>query len=266
MTLNVSLRVPDGIVLASDSLATLMVQHNAKMNLTAACPKCSSPVELKDIQTPPITVPSSTWPYVQKIYPLKKRFGLATFGSGLVNARSIYNHALGFENLLPDPNTPDAFDKTRDFVVNYFHDQLLKEWAKLNINPVLQPEDFRPFGFQLVGFRNDASGDPIPVTAAIHIGRVPKVVMEQNLGIYWTGDGSVVGLLWANQQAMPNIGAFSLQDAIDYAKFLIRTTSDHQRFSGKLPTVGGDIDVALVTHRQGFRWIAQKELYRVLEN
>ena len=37
MTLNVSLRVPDGIVLASDSLATLITQINQKMNVSAKC-------------------------------------------------------------------------------------------------------------------------------------------------------------------------------------------------------------------------------------
>lgn len=83
---------------------------------------------------------------------------------------------------------------------------------------------------------------------------------------YVTGDLSVVGLLWANPQgANANFGAFSLQDAIDYSKFLIRTTADFQRFSGNMPTVGGEIDIALVTNHRGFRWIAQKELYRKLD-
>jgi hypothetical protein len=49
------------------------------------------------------------------------------------------------------------------------------------------------------------------------------------------------------------------------AKLLIRTTADYQRFSGKLPTVGGDTDIALVTHYRGFRWINQKLLYQILE-
>ncbi len=62
-----------------------------------------------------------------------------------------------------------------------------------------------------------------------------------------------------------SVDMFSLQDAIDYAKFLIRTTADYQRFSGRMPTVGGEIDVALITNRHGFRWIAQKSLYQLLE-
>ncbi len=91
MTLNVSLRVPDGIVLASDSLGTTMQSINQKINVPATCQSCGTKFEVKDVQTPPVAVPSTTWPYVQKMYPLQKVLGLATFGLGLVNSRSIYN-------------------------------------------------------------------------------------------------------------------------------------------------------------------------------
>ena len=51
----------------------------------------------------------------------------------------------------------------------------------------------------------------------------------------------------------------TLQDAIDYAIFLIRTTIDYQRFATMVPTVGGDIDVAIITHHGGFQWIQEKK-------
>jgi hypothetical protein len=57
-----------------------------------------------------------------------------------------------------------------------------------------------------------------------------------------------------------------LQDAIEYARFLIRTTIDFQRFTdgtnsdkGSIPGVGGDIDIAVVTPT-GFEWISRKSL------
>lgn len=82
---------------------------------------------------------------------------------------------------------------------------------------------------------------------------------------FCTGDTTIVRMLWPNGNAGANFSAFSLQDAIDYAKFLVRTTADYQRFSGQMPNVGGDVDIALVTPRGGFKWIAQKELYRILD-
>ena len=78
------------------------------------------------------------------------------------------------------------------------------------------------------------------------------------------GDPTVVNLLWPGGVLTANVAAFSLQDAIDYASFLIRTTSEYQRFSGKWQTVGGDIDIALITNRNGFQWIKQKPLYKML--
>jgi len=266
MTLNVSLRVPDGIVLASDSLATLMGNFNQKMNVPATCQTCGTSFELKDVQTPPMAIPSSTWPYAQKMYPLQGRYGLATYGSGYVNARSIYNHVIGLDSKLPPPEEKDHFEKTSQVIVQYFQEQLFAQWKKSGIDPALQPDDFRPFGFQLVGFTKDANGEPIPNTQLIGIGKQPKIDRFDSIGCTRSGDGSVVSLLW-NQQAgaVANFSAFSLQDAIDYAKFLIRTTADFQRFSGRLPTVGGEIDIALITNHRGFRWIAQKELYRILD-
>lgn len=213
-----------------------------------------------------MTVPTSTWPYAQKMFPLEGRFGLATYGNGFVNNRSIYNHIIELASRFPkaDPKK-DHLEETTAFIVQYFSDQLRAEWKKSGIDANLQPEDWWPFGFQLVGFTKDANGEPVPHTHLIKIGKTPSVERFDSIGCTWSGDGSVVGLLWSSKAPVANFGAFSLQDAIDYAKFLIRTTADYQRFSGRLPTVGGEIDIALITNHRGFRWIAQKELYRILD-
>lgn len=267
MTLNVSLRVPDGIVLASDSLGTLIQSIDQKINVPATCQSCGTKFELKDVKTPPLSVPSSTWPYVQKMYSLRGAAGLATFGSGQVNSRSIYNHAIEVESKLPDPKDSDFLDKTANFVADYFKDQLLAEWKKNGIDAGMQPDDFSPLGFQLSGFVRDPNGDPVPTTYIIRIAKKPILDKHISTGCTWTGDGTVMALLFGGGAAaiQPNFFAFSLQDAIDYSKFLIKTTADFQRFSGRLPTVGGEIDIALITNHRGFRWIAQKELYRMLD-
>ena len=52
----------------------------------------------------------------------------------------------------------------------------------------------------------------------------------------------------------------SLQDAIDFAIFIVRATIEAQRFNQKaVMAVGGDIDVAIITP-EGFRWIQRKKL------
>ena len=77
---------------------------------------------------------------------------------------------------------------------------------------------------------------------------------------------ALVRLYNSKPNSMPQFHLFSLQDAVDYAKFIIRTTSDHQRFSPLNPDVGGDIDVAFITPFNGFRWIQQKHLLISLED
>jgi 20S proteasome alpha/beta subunit len=52
----------------------------------------------------------------------------------------------------------------------------------------------------------------------------------------------------------------SLQDAIDFAVFIVRATIESQRFNQKaIMGVGGAIDIAVITP-EGFRWIQKKHL------
>lgn len=49
-----------------------------------------------------------------------------------------------------------------------------------------------------------------------------------------------------------------LQDAIDLATFLVSATIWRSRFHIGAPLTGGEIDVAVITHR-GFEWVARKQ-------
>jgi hypothetical protein len=51
-----------------------------------------------------------------------------------------------------------------------------------------------------------------------------------------------------------------IQDAIDYAVHLIRTTIDTLRFEPRYPSVGGPIDVLVLTPG-GMQWVQRKELH-----
>lgn len=53
---------------------------------------------------------------------------------------------------------------------------------------------------------------------------------------------------------------FSLQDAIDFAKFAMNTTIETMRFQERLKTVGGPIDILIIKPQNAF-WIAHKELH-----
>jgi hypothetical protein len=266
MTLNISLVVPDGIILASDSLATQMQQlGNQKLKVQTAC-SCGR-IETREVLTPPLIVPASSWPYAQKIFPIKGVFGLATFGNGFVNSRSIYSHIDELNPHLPDDDEKeDYFEKISKLIVEHFENQLRTEWKKTNVDENSVSDTFYPFGFQFCGYKRNPDGEMIPSIRQILIGKKSKTdEFIGQFGCVPTGDPSVVTILWQNNTNVANYMAFSLQDAVDYAKFLIRTTSEFQRFLGKFPTVGGDVDVALITNQGGFKWLSQKPMYRMLE-
>ncbi len=55
--------------------------------------------------------------------------------------------------------------------------------------------------------------------------------------------------------------AMPIQDAIDLARFLVETTIGFVRFAVFLPkSVGGAVDIAAITKHEGFRWVQRKGL------
>lgn len=55
---------------------------------------------------------------------------------------------------------------------------------------------------------------------------------------------------WAN---------FSEQASIDFVDFLVDIMKKAQKFSNKLPTVGGETHIAIITKSHGFKWISKEE-------
>jgi len=235
-----------------------------KVNVPITC-SCGK-TETREVQIPPQTVPGSSWPYAQKIFPIRGVFGLATFGAAGVNNRSIFNHMDELNEQFPnDDKKENFFEKISKFIVDYFEGQLKAEWGKNGVDEKMMPDTHSTFGFLLCGHQRVASREVIPISRRIFIAKKSVIQDFTGFGCMLAGVEDVVQLLWQKNTNIANYPAFSLQDAVDYAKFLIRTTADFQRFLGKFPTVGGDIDVALITNQAGFRWLEQKKLYRMLE-
>lgn len=67
------------------------------------------------------------------------------------------------------------------------------------------------------------------------------------------------------QQLYENLAlpAMPIEDAIDLARFLVETTAGFVRFSiRKQPkTVGGSVELAVITKHEGFRWVQRRHFY-----
>ncbi|MCB4823593.1 hypothetical protein [Roseicella aerolata] len=59
-----------------------------------------------------------------------------------------------------------------------------------------------------------------------------------------------------------SVPAMPIQDAIELARFLVETTIGFVRFAVFLPkSVGGAVEIAAITKHEGFRWVQRKSFY-----
>jgi len=243
MTLVVSLRVPDGVVIATDSLMTTKGTINIAAEIHAKCGKCGTELTLPELKLPPVQVPASTSAFGQKLFRFQDNFGIGGWGDAFVNGQTIRSQMEGLEHSLEQQ--VQAVDQLAKLIEQHFIGELEQQigsWDKV-------PDDYFPFGFQVVGF--EPAKPTEGKTWSIAIGKKPKVKCFTGFGCTVGGAKQVVLKLWKKDDKAPfptpHYGNFSLQDAIDYAEFLIRTTADYQRFANMIPTVGGTADIALIT-------------------
>jgi hypothetical protein len=259
MTLAVSLRVPDGLVIAADSLATSIGQIGISAEVQSKCPICKKSIQLKDLKLPPISIPTSLSSYAQKVFPFQDIYGIATYGLGILNEKTIYYHIKMIEK--KSFETPySGVTNVANILKEYFDKEIKKQIKDIEKSP----DTFYPLGFLVVGYDDDTGK-----TIVVKIGK--KSVMEEKVGSGCTygGEGGVVNKLWelsrSQSQRATNFGSFSLQDAVDYAEYLINTTANFQRFAITIPNVGGDVDIALITPFRKFTWIKYKKMTEILE-
>lgn len=263
MTLIASFRTADGIVLAGDSLATMNAQLRLQGEVPAKCPECEHEFTLQPkIQT---QIPASTFPYAQKVFPFLGEFGIGTFGAGEVFGKTMWFAITELQSGLSKNKRTELLKGGVKAVASdigkHIHALLKKQVGEAKKLKELGAKSI--VGFQIVGYDDDTAK-----TLEVNIGN--GVRTEEHTGRTCTVSGmkEVVKALWdlgsAEGRYLPPLQVFSLQDAINYVDFLIRTTSLCQQFSQSIPGVGGDIDIALVTPFNGFQWIRQKPLGKVL--
>lgn len=228
MTLIVSVLVEDGIILASDSVTTL--------NAGAAQGKFE-PTTIKAFPNPP------------KIFPFFERFGIGIWNQDSIDGKPAYLAIRELEDRFKADsvsfNTVDEVAQTigeamapmekENDLISLFVAGYTGQNAKI-VLPLFGISDDSPLALSLHRMGSHAFGE-IKVVASV------ERLYEES------GDPDC-----------PPFRMFSLQTAVDYAVFLIRTTTELQQFSRRASTVGGAINVAVVTHLDGFRWIQQQPI------
>ena len=263
MTLIVSLRIPDGVVIAGDSLSAMMVGAKARAQKVVKCPNCKGSHQVgMEVNLP--VFPTSTFSYAQKVFSFLGNYGIGVYGQGQIAGKTPYFIFRQLENELagdmggPGNQASDVAEKIK----KRLSEIVLGSMTEDQINSA--PKGWIALGVQVAGYDEDK-----PLTIEVQVGQESRLTYHKDFGCTVSGKHEVTMALWDLAKSRPEgqamFQAFSLQDAIDYADFLINTTSQYQRFSRSTPTVGGAIDVALVTPFDGFKWIRQKPLALKIE-
>jgi hypothetical protein len=249
MSLIVTTYVPEGIVTSSDSRQSIRIEGKTP--------------DGKDL--PPLETISSDSVYktfllerMDKVSKPLFQVGVSVFGEANLGGVPTAHHIKRFsEEELDDKDDVTTVPKK---LVNYFH----KQFPKANT------------GFHVVGYKKDEKGVSEPYIYSCQVDK--KDFNRLNFkgkilyGASWSGQGDVLGgilqpmlMPQANGQLLqvqkaPIIwDTMTLQDAIDFCVYAIRTTIDTIRFQARHKNVGGPIDVLILTP-DGATWIQRKEL------
>lgn len=279
MTIAVSLKVHDGLVLAADSASTLI----------GNTPDGKSVVQ-------------NVYNNANKVFNLCKGIpiGAITWGAGSIGHASIYTLAKDLRKrftgaasnhadwkLSPSNYSMQAIaEQTRAFL---YEENYLPFFNKTKVKPSL--------GFIVAGYSSGEDQSEV-WQIAINNGDCPAPELlrsKDDPGVNWNGEPEAIarillgygsGLANAlkdlgvpddqiapaveqigKRLAIPVVHApMPIQDAIDLAAFLVDTTIKFSRFTIGAPTVGGPIEVAAITRHEGFKWIQRKYYYDVQYN
>ena len=241
MSLIITVYVPEGIVLAGDSRLTLNWTDKTQTG------EHHNSITTSDSYT--------------KIFLLADRFGLGVFGEVFVNEINICGLINQFVQENINENT--TIDEIPERLIYFFGE-------KFNY-PVTH--------FYLVGYKME---DGISVPHTYSIALAEKSYRRSNFeneniinGANWGGEIEVLSriLLTVKMQrgdewteladnAIP-WNFMTLQDAVDFGVYAVRTTIDTMRFQQKEKTVGGPIDILVIQPHQEPVFIQKKELFVV---
>jgi hypothetical protein len=231
MSLVVTVYVPSGIVLAGDSRMSVLRTEDQEENGQKL--RMQQQLVLSDA--------------AYKVVELRKvPVGISVYDSGVIDNQPVESQVRRFEEevLAQDDDIRTVADK--------FLDHFRSRHPNVGV------------GFHVAGYRVEGRAS-VPYVLVGHTTReqgIRRVNAMDNgtlqFGVVRAGDVLVANRL-IDEQYLPLFAAMPLQDAIDYATHLIRTTIDTLRFEPRFPSVGGPIDVLIVTP-DGMHWVQRKQL------
>jgi hypothetical protein len=272
VTIAISIKINDGLVLASDSASTVL----------GAAPNG----ELQVI---------NVYNNAIKVFNLRKGLpiGAITWGAGSIGQASISTIIKDLRERFTedDPEEgwkldPRAYSveavakKLKELVFDDLYVKAFKDF----------PHQKPSLGFIVAGYSaHEPMADEFQIDIQNGECRGPRRLRaREEVGVTWAGDpealnrllagvsGGLPAVLQAHFGVRPEqipeamtliqqnlqlplvLPAMPLQDAIDLAEFMVDLTIRFSRFMPGAPTVGGPIEIAAISKHEGFRWVKRK--------
>lgn len=261
MSLAIGITTEDGIVLAAESLGTLMGISSQQLNVQCkcgyqgpanlTCPNCNS--GFGQMPSIPNVIPTSHTHYCQKLFKINNQLGLTIVGNSKLHNIIIQQWLMKFRAYLESNKKENADISviSKEFI-NFFNQE--NNSVANNGNTEIDM-----YGYDL---------NLIPCHSKIVInGNIINENPSNGYGITVAGVHEILDLMFGNG-GINNypVHEFPLQDAVEFANFLMKTQIGVDKYSNRIPRVGGDIDIAVIHPDVGFKWIQQKGLQRILES
>jgi len=279
MSFIITVYVREGIVMASDSRLTLNTPWTPPLPLLlveAQPTKTPQPAQPQQLTQPQPAQPQTAQPSqpVQpqqvnmivigfsdandKTFLTRNNIGISTWGAADIKGAPIAGYIESFitQKCKGAPSPVEAVATG-----------LLAHFRKFTPVPQLH--------FHVAGYKTSA-GDPEQHVLHVDVGgnQLNRLNPPGNQGAAWGGEGDIlarityrVGTLkedGALDKALPHFEIpwtfFTLQDAVDFCIFAVRSTIDAVRFQPRPKVVGGPIDVLVIKPDQAF-WVQKKMLH-----
>ena len=254
MTIAISMKINDGIILATDSSSTIFGKNDEGIDEVY-----------------------HTYFAADKLFNLKKDspIGVMTWGEGSINNESISTLIKDFRK--------ESVEEIYVSVMNtaYSFKKFLE--GKISADETI--------GFLLAGYSEEGNQEIILIN--VDGGNVESPVelnKDDPLAVLWFGDTVFItrfllgfderlSMILKNNNVSEDIiediisdckndlqlplgvPAMPIQDAIDLVRFLADISVYSSRFVPGAQVIGGPIDIAVITKHEGFKWISRKHYY-----
>jgi hypothetical protein len=242
MSLVVATFVPEGIVMASDSRQSITIEGKNPEGANFKVETVNSDAVIKTFLME------------------QQQVGISNYGQDLLNGVPMASHIQKFMN--EELVIADDVTTITEKLVAYFRKAFPQADA----------------GFHVAGYRKEGKAS-IPYVYICHIAK--NTIERTNVkpdgsiryGATWSGQHDIITSI-VNPVVIKDatgkdkivrapapivFDAMTLQDAIDFSIYAIRTTIDTMRFQARPKNVGGPINVLLIMPNSTPRWIQRKD-------